>query len=137
MATRKSISTPRNTKPTVESAEAENFRLAVSVVIQTELNRLLPKIIERVKAQAEYNITTNVPQGIVSREDCAGHALQSGIASALAAYLQWDCGAAADLAADLLEETNFHDAAAAVRKCLESDEAEAEDVESVKVWNGR
>lgn len=103
------------------AAEAELFRLSAAADVQGELVKLTKQVIAKVKDQADYNLTTNVPRGIVAKEDAVEHSINHGVAGGIAAYCRWDALRAAEIAAALLAEVNMHEAAEAVRKIVNAE----------------
>ena len=80
-----------------------------------QLDALLAKIKEHATMQFEYNQTVNVPSGLVAADESAIDAIKSGLASGVNAFLDWDCGESIEVAHSILEDSNCHEEAAALR----------------------
>lgn len=65
--------------------------------------------------QLSHDIYTNVPTGIMSRDEVSGHALKSAIASALGELNHWDIYATLEMCAEILEDVNAHPEAKMLR----------------------
>jgi hypothetical protein len=91
-----------------------------------KLSTLMLSIADSVKSQLLYNITENIPRGIIKADEASDHAINSGLVSALGKHLQWDVYGAMELAADILEDVNAHSEAAKIRQSLKALQARLE-----------
>lgn len=70
----------------------------------------------RTVEQATHDLLTNIPCGILrDNEATPQRALLTALVSAIGSELSWDIPAALELCADILDDVNAHDEAAAVR----------------------
>ncbi len=76
----------------------------------------------RAMQQALYDLTTNVPCGILTRAQANGeHALKCAIAGAVGEFVQWGISEALEVAADIAEDVNAHSEAAQIRAMIGTD----------------
>ena len=77
--------------------------------------------------QAHYNLTTNVPHGILSRSEAtAEHAISSALSGAVAEMVEWGIGPALEISALIAEEVNAHTEASAIRDAIAKAEGRSE-----------
>jgi len=70
----------------------------------------------RATNQLLYDLTTNVPCGILDHEQATGpHAIRAAIAGAVGSLVKWDITEALEIAADIAEDVNAHSEAAQIR----------------------
>lgn len=86
---------------------------------QTQLISLLSKIKEKATEQFKYNEEVNVPENRIPAGESAIHAIRQGIASGVNFFFEWDCCEAIETAHSILEDSNCHREAAAIRRCGE------------------
>ena len=83
---------------------------------------LTSSIVQKVSSQALYHHLTNIPCGVIEQKDHKIYdVVQSGLVAAIGQYLGWDINKALELCANILEDVNAHDEAAAVRAMLETE----------------
>ena len=75
---------------------------------ESQLDFLLAKIKERAKSQFDYNWKSNVPAEIVKPVECAEHALNNGLVSAISSFNSFDCDKTIRFAHHILEDSNCH-----------------------------
>lgn len=73
------------------------------------------KLLDAGVAQLKYNVETNVPNHFMGVGEVAHHATQRGFTSAISNYINFDPTKAADVAADICEDVNYHDLAKLIR----------------------
>lgn len=72
------------------------------------LGAMLVSLSQKATAQFQYNLETNLPRGIVKREDAVENALEHGVSAAVSTHTHWDCEAAVRYAGAILEDSNCH-----------------------------
>lgn len=80
-----------------------------------KIGKFIGALSEKCFNQLTYDVYTNVPTGVMNRDDVSGHALKSGIASACGVLVQWDINEALELCANILEDVNAHPEAKMLR----------------------
>ena len=66
-------------------------------------------------SQLQYDAFTNIPCGILTREEFKGHALRQSIVSATASTFGFDIGDLREFCAAILQDANDHELAALIR----------------------
>jgi len=94
-----------------DSSAAKNTVTNMKSEIITNIIRDIEKAAQ---AQYEYNMTVNIPQGI-NINDPQQHALEVALVSTLSKLTDWDISEARRIAADLLEDVNDREGAAAIQ----------------------
>ena len=87
---------------------------AYRTAVMRAIGNLIATMIESGESQLFHDITVNVPEGIITDldEDRAQAVVVQAAVRGLTHYLEWDIAAAKEAAVLLLEEVNYHDAAA-------------------------
>ena len=71
----------------------------------------------RITRQALYNMTINVPCGVMRHADCTARAaILRALPGVCGEFVAWDISDALDLAADILDDVNAHSEAEALRR---------------------
>jgi hypothetical protein len=79
---------------------------------ETEIARVLEILRIRIQRQLEYDLTENIPRGIVTPEESRTHALRHSLVATIGEWLNWDEDQAINFAAEILEDCNLHQLAA-------------------------
>lgn len=80
-----------------------------------KIGKFIGMLSEKAFNQLTYDIYTNVPTGVMSRQEVSGNALRSAISSACGVLNQWDIYSTLELCADILEDVNAHPEAKMLR----------------------
>lgn len=85
-----------------------------------EIGNWAGALVRRASNQAAYDLIRNVPAGIMSRAEATPErAVHVGLVGTCGAFVKWDPAKALELCADILEDVNAHQEAAAVRKMID------------------
>lgn len=96
----------------IEVAPSPKDLTACMAEAMAELSRFEALLNKYFAMQFPYDLHTNLPSGLVRREDLAQHALRSALVSAIGELCGWEPDAVTELAAQILEDANIHDLAA-------------------------
>ena len=78
-------------------------------------------VTDRAAGQALYDLTTNIPTGIIGINDWTPkHAVNRGIVGAIGRHVDWDIVEALELCADILEDVNAHTESAQIRAMIDT-----------------
>jgi hypothetical protein len=86
----------------------------------SELSRFLGILHTRFGSQLPYDILTNLPNGLVQRDQLAERALRVALVSTVGEYFGWDTDEVTIFAAETLEDSNVHNLAAFLYGHVES-----------------
>ena len=84
-----------------------------------KIGKFIGNLSEKCFNQLTYDVYTNVPTGVLTRDEVSGNALKSGIVSALGNLLDWDIDATLKFCADLCDDVNAHEEAGMLRALVE------------------
>jgi hypothetical protein len=88
--------------------ETKMDSVRASLELHAILHPFLIDVLEKAEAQLQHSLTTNVPKGILKREDIVENAFRHGLVSAFSKLNQWGIEPSVQLAAELLEDVNAH-----------------------------
>jgi len=80
------------------------------------LKKFQEALAKRYEGQLKYNYEENIPRGIVKAGDAEKHALEVALVSTIGEYVHWEPEGAREIAANIVEDVNFHDLAKAIRE---------------------
>lgn len=89
-----------------------------------EFVAMLSKVLAEIKKKAEnqyaYNLNTNIPKKIagITLENAADNAIKHGLVSGINHFYSWDTEEMVRMAHSLLEDCNYHGAAAELNKFI-------------------
>lgn len=75
----------------------------------------IEKLIDSGNSQLQYNVESNVPKLFMNVGDVAHNAITTGIVSLVGNFVNFDPSKAAEVAADICEDVNYHDLAKIIR----------------------
>ncbi len=80
------------------------------------LKKFQDALAKRYADQYAYELSHNVPEGRVKAEDAERHALEVALVGTIGAHVHWEPEGAREIAANIVEDVNFHDLAKAIRE---------------------
>jgi len=107
----------------IEAAPAPKELTACMAEAMAELSRFEALLHRYFAMQFPYNLHTNLPSGIVRREDLPQHTLRSALVSAIGEFHRWEPDPITHVAAHILEDSNVHDLAAILYQHCEPTES--------------
>jgi hypothetical protein len=85
-----------------------------------EFSSFVSTLHKRFSSQLPHDVVDNIPRGLVRFEAVSKHAVRVALVAAIGEYLSWDETEVANLSADILEDSNFHDLAQCIRNRIEN-----------------
>jgi hypothetical protein len=82
--------------------------LSLHAELNDKIEAITSALRARAIAQLSYDVSTNLPKGILNRDELIENALNQGFTSGAAAYHQYGCEPAVNLAYSILEDCNCH-----------------------------
>jgi hypothetical protein len=91
-----------------------NEALSLHAELSKKIEAITSVIRERAIAQLNYNVSTNLPKGILSQDQLVENAVSTGFTAGAAQIHEFGCDTAIQLAYDILEDANCHREAGAL-----------------------